>query len=381
MQINFIDLPIQQAGIRRNIEQRLLAVLDHGRYVGGPEVAQLEQELSKFCGAKHALTCANGTDALTLVLLAKDIQAGDAVFVPSFTFAASAEVVAATGATPVFVDVNKEDYNISLQSLEQALALAKSKNLNPKAIIAVDIFGLPANYSELNSFADKNSLWILADAAQSFGASLDNKKVGMYGVATTTSFFPAKPLGCYGDGGCIFTDDDNLAEIICSLKSHGQGDSGTARNHFVRVGLNSRLDSFQAAVLLEKLKIFPDELKHRQSVADAYSEMLSKDIIKPKVSSNKTSSWAQYTLILPEYCDRAKVIEHLKAKGIPTAVYYDIPVHKQPAYEQFAAVSPELPNTEYLAKHVMSLPMDGYLTMDKIAYIVENLNAILNTFK
>lgn len=373
--INFIDLKAQQQPIRANIEQALLGVLDHGCYIGGPEVAQLEHELQKFCGVKHAITCANGTDALSLALLAKGIKTGDAVFVPSYTFAASVEVIAYCGATPIFVDVDKHSFNIDVASLEQAILKAKEHNLQPKAIVAVDIFGLPADYNAINILAQKYCLWVLADSAQSFGAEYHNQKVGTLGLITTTSFFPAKPFGCYGDGGCIFTDNDELNEAMRSYKSHGQGDS---RNHFIRVGVNSRLDSFQAAVLLEKLKIFPAELTHRQAVADAYREMLSSSIRCPVVPSTSTSSWAQYTIVLPENINRNELAMQLKDKSIPTAVYYDIPTHKQPAYSEFTKFSPSLENTDYLSQHVISLPMDGYLSMEKIKYISDNVNLLVD---
>lgn len=374
-EINFIDLKAQQLQIRSDIEKALLRVLDHGKYVAGPEVSQLESNLAEYCGAKHVLTCANGTDALTLVLLAKNIKAGDAVFVPSFTFASTAEVVAAIGATPIFVDVNKHDFNLNITSLAQAIKKAEKSGLAPKCIIAVDLFGLPADYDEISKIADEHGLWVLSDAAQSLGASFNGKQVGNLGFVTTTSFFPAKPLGCYGDGGCIFTDDDDLAEVIASLKSHGQG---SQRNSYVRIGLNSRLDSFQAAILLEKLKIFPQELLHRQSVANTYTELLAKTIVTPKSVKNKTSAWAQYTVILPEDIDRNLVLEKLKTKNIPTAVYYAVPLHRQLAYQDYAKLSPELSNTNYLSKHVMSLPMDGYITVDKLQYIADNLNASLS---
>lgn len=373
--INFIDLPAQQKKIRANLEKALCKVLDHGQYVSGPEVRELEHNLSLFCGAKHVLTCANGTDALSLVLLAKNIKPGDAVFVPSFTFASTAEVVAAMGATPIFVDINKDDFNMSAVSLSEAIAVSKQHGLNPTAVIAVDLFGLPANYSALSKVANQHDLWILADAAQSFGATLDGANVGNMGYFTTTSFFPAKPFGCYGDGGAIFTNDDDMAEVLASLKSHGQGKD---RNTYVRIGTNSRLDSFQAAVLLEKLKLFPDELKHRQSVASAYNEFLADSIITPKLKANQTSAWAQYTVILPESVDRDRLAVQLAHKNIPTAIYYKTPLHQQPAYLTYAEKSPKLVNTEYLSKHVISLPMDGYIDLEKIKFISDSINQFID---
>lgn len=373
--INFIDLKAQQVGIRAGVNQAIARVLDHGRYVNGPEVHEFEQKLVELTGAKYVLSCANGTDALTLVLLAKGIKAGDAVFVPSFTFAASAEVIAYQGATPIFVDVNKETFTMDLDSLERAILLVMNNpDLNPKAILTVDLFGVPANYDAIQQIAEKYNLWILSDAAQSFGASYKNKKVGCFGLATTTSFFPSKPLGCYGDGGCIFTNDEELATEILYLKSHGQGDK---LNHFVRIGQNSRLDSFQAAILLEKLKVFPAEIRHRQSVADTYAELLSDAIKTPQLSNDFISVWAQYTITLPESVNRTKVINYLKENNIPTVAYYETPLHKQPAYAKYKEFSPDLPNTEYLSKYTLSLPMDGYLSIDKIRYIAEHLNKII----
>lgn len=372
--INFIDLHAQQVKIRSNIEGAINTILDHGVYINGPEVKEIENNLIEFCGAKHALSCANGTDALILVLLAKNIKAGDAVFIPSYTFTATAEAVALVGATPVFVDVDKISFNMHPDSLLSSIEVAKKHNLQPKAIIAVDLFGRPADYEKIDKIAKMYDLWVLCDAAQSFGSQVGNKKVGTFGLATTTSFFPAKPLGCYGDGGCIFTDDDNLAQIITSIKSHGMS---SCRSEFIKLGINSRLDSFQAAVLIEKLKVFPQELQHRQSVANSYAELLHNKIITPGLPSNVLSTWAQYTIILPETVNRDDTAAKLKEKGIPTAIYYAKPLHQQTAYQCYAYLGVELPHTEYLSKHVLSLPMDGYLTLDKIKYITQGLNNLI----
>lgn len=379
--INFIDLQAQQSHIRDNIELSLKKVLDHGMYVNGPEVKEFELELAKFTGAKHVLSCANGTDALSLVLLAKDIKAGDAVFVPSFTFAASAEVIALCGATPIFVDVCPDSFNISISSLKEAINIATQHNLLSKAIIAVDLFGLPADYENLSKIAQEHNLWILADAAQSLGGGISNKKVGTFGLATSTSFFPAKPLGCYGDGGCIFTNDDKLAEDLDCLKSHGQLKSN--RSEYVKIGTNSRLDSFQAAILLEKLKVFPAELIHRQKVADCYATYLDSSIrvIKLDDKNKVTSTWAQYTIVLPEHIDRDLLASKLKQEyNIPTAIYYAKPLHRQQAYLEFAKLSPNLPITNKLSKHVLSLPMDGYINLDTVKYISESINMLIRSF-
>jgi dTDP-4-amino-4,6-dideoxygalactose transaminase len=362
--IELIDLQAQ----RRRIEQPLMAairrVLDHGRYIMGPEVAQLEARLAEHCGVAHALSCANGTDALALVLRAKGIGAGDAVIVPSFTFAATAEVVAWFGATPVFADCLADSFNLDPASLRQAIARARALGLKPVAVITVDLFGQPVDYDAIEPIAAEEGLTLICDAAQSFGATYKGRRVGQIGWATTTSFFPAKPLGCYGDGGAVLTDDAELAETIESLRQHGKG---IHKYDTPRVGVNSRLDTLQAAILLEKLKVFDDEIERRQRAADRYARLLGELVQAPRLMDGVTSVWAQYTIRLE---NRNAVAAALKEQGIPTAVYYPIPLHRQPAYSGYAGAAEPLPVCERLAGSVLSLPMHPYLdepTQQRIA--------------
>jgi dTDP-4-amino-4,6-dideoxygalactose transaminase len=362
--IQFIDLKAQQERIRPQIEAAINRVLDHGLYIMGPEVGELEKQLAAFCGVKHAISCANGTDALGLALMAKNVGPGDAVIVPSFTFAATAEVVAWVGATAIFIDSLQDTYNIDPKSLEQGIQTAKKAGLKPKCIIPVDLFGQPADYDAIQAIADEHGLWILADGAQSFGAAYKGRKVGNIGDIATTSFFPAKPLGCYGDGGAVFTNDDELAAIIKSLRVHGQG---TDKYDNVRIGINGRLDTIQAAILIEKLKIFPDELIARQAIADRYNEAL-KDVVRvPHLMAGATSAWAQYTVRLPKDVDREGIINRLAAGGVPSVIYYRLPLHQQKAYAHYlTATGGKLPVCEELAGDVLSLPMSAYLS-EKVA--------------
>jgi len=371
--VQFIDLKTQQELIRTEIDAAVKRVLDHGAYIMGPEVYEFEKQLAQFCEVKHAITCANGTDALGLGLIAKNVKPGDAIFVPSFTFAATAEVVAWMGAIPIFIDSLEETYNLDPKSLQQGIQTAKKLKLNPVGIIPVDLFGQPADYDAIQKIADEHNLWIMADGAQSFGASYKNRKVGNIGDMATTSFFPAKPLGCYGDGGAIFTNDDELASIIKSLRVHGQGSD---KYDNVRIGMNGRLDTIQAAILIEKLKIFPEELIARQKTADAYSEAL-KDVVQvPFVMQDVTSAWAQYTIRLPEHIDRNKLIADLKEAGVPTMVYYVKPLHLQTAYKHYPTANEDaLSVCESLANEVLSLPMSGYvkdIEINKIISVVKD---------
>ena len=365
--IPFIDLKAQQDRIRPRIEAAIQRVLDHGHYIMGPEVFELEQKLAEFCGVKHALTCANGTDALALGLMAKNVGPGDAVFVPSFTFAATAEVVAWMGATPIFIDSLADTYNIDPKNLEIGIQTARKLGLRPVGIIPVDLFGQPADYDAIQTIADAHKLWIMADGAQSFGASYKGRKVGNIGDLATTSFFPAKPLGCYGDGGAVFTNDDELAAIIKSLRVHGQG---ADKYDNVRIGMNGRLDTLQAAILIEKLKIFPDELTVRQKVAEAYNEALNDVVQIPRLIKDTTSAWAQYTVRLPDHINRSQMIETLKEASIPTMVYYVKPLHLQTAYRHYpTSTQQRLPVCEELAQRVLSLPMSGYFQEEQVPYI------------
>jgi dTDP-4-amino-4,6-dideoxygalactose transaminase len=367
--IQFIDLGAQRRRLGEAIDRALLRVADHGAFIMGPEVRQLEQELTAFCGARHVVSCANGTDALALVLMSKRVGPGDAVFCPSFTFAATAE--AGVGATPVLVDIAPDTFNMDPASLEVAIATAKRNCLRPSAIIPVDLFGQPADYDALEPIAASEGLWLLSDAAQSFGATYRGRNVGCIGLATTTSFFPAKPLGCYGDGGAVFTDDDELAATARSLRVHGQG---TDKYDNVRIGVNARLDTIQAAVLIEKLKVFPEEIEKRNQVAERYNVELKDVAIVPRLIDGATSVWAQYTLRLPGF-DRERFQRLLGEAGVPTAVYYPRPLHQQTAYRRYPFASDGLPMSERVAAEVVSLPMHPYLdgpTQDRIIASVKS---------
>ena len=367
--IAFIDLAAQRRRIGAAMDEAILKVVNHGGYIMGPEVKELEADLATFCGARHVISCANGTDALALVLMAKGVKPGQAILCPSFTFAATAEVVAWLGAVPVFVDCLPETFNMDPASLEQGIATARGLGLAPVGVMPVDLFGQPADYDAIEQICAREGLWVLCDAAQSFGAEYRGRKLGTIGMATSTSFFPAKPLGCYGDGGAVFTDDDELAAIMRSLRVHGQGSD---KYDNVRIGMNGRLDTMQAAVLIEKLKIFRDEIAARQRVAQRYSEMLGNVAIVPSLLEGCTSVWAQYTLRVAGN-DRDALVTTLKAKGVPTAVYYSKPLHLQTAYRKFPSAGNGLPVSERLAATVISLPMHPYLeptVQDNIIYIV-----------
>lgn len=372
--IDFIDLKAQQDRISAPLKAAIDGVLAHGRYIMGPEIGTLETNLSEFCGAKHTITCSSGTDALTMALMALGVKPGDAVFVPSFTFASTAESVAFLGATPVFVDVNENDYNLSIESLESAYASIKDHDLKLVGIIPVDLFGLSADYDAIKSFADAHNLWIIADAAQSWGATYKDKNIGQLGNITTTSFFPAKPLGCYGDGGAICTDDDLLAEKMRSIRVHGKGSD---KYDNVRLGINGRLDTLQAAILIEKLKIFADEVQSRQRVAQYYNEHLENVIKTPIIEKDRGCAWAQYTLDLGEAGKREAVQATLKAGGIPTAVYYPLPLHLQTCYKDYPS-APDMSVSENLSQRVFSLPMHPYLETDIQDHIIETLKRALS---
>lgn len=365
--IPFIDLVTQQKRIRPQIEAAMLRILDHGAYIMGPEISILENQLSTFCGAQHTLSCSNGTDALALVLRAKNAGVGEAIFVPTFTFAATAEVVAWMGATVVFVDVLEDTFNMDPSSLEKGIEKAKALGLRPTGVIPVDLFGQAADYDSITALAEKNGLWVIADAAQSFGGSYKGRKIGTLAETTTTSFFPAKPLGCYGDGGAVFTENKGIFEILQSLRIHGQGENEDKYKN-IRVGINGRMDTLQAAVLIEKLTIFPEEIVLRQKVADRYSQGLSEIVATPFVEHYNQSAWAQYTLkVDPE--KRKGIMEGLKKEGIPSVIYYPLPLHHQEAYKHYPCATPTLPISESLAQCVLSLPMHPYLdeaTQDRI---------------
>ncbi|MGH6904477.1 MAG: DegT/DnrJ/EryC1/StrS family aminotransferase [Geminicoccaceae bacterium] len=371
--IPFADLDAQRRRLGPRLDAAIARVLAHGRYIMGPEVAELEAQLAAFCGARHAITCASGTDALLLGLMARGIGPGDAVLMPSFTFVATAEPVAWLGAVPVFVDVLEGTFNLDPESLERGIRTAKAEGLHPHAAIAVDLFGQPADYKSIEAICARHGLWLMADAAQSFGATYGGRRVGSMGAITATSFFPAKPLGCYGDGGCVFTDDDDLAEAMRSLRVHGQGED---KYDNVRIGVNARLDTLQAAILLEKLRVFADELSARRAVAARYDEGLRDIVEVPRVAAETTSVWAQYTLVI-EGGARDGVASALRAKGIPTAVYYPKPLHQQTAYRHFPTAGDALPVSEQLSRQVLSLPMHPYLEPATQAFIIDALRQAL----
>jgi UDP-2-acetamido-2-deoxy-ribo-hexuluronate aminotransferase len=368
MIIPFIDLAVQQRRIRADLDRRIGQVLDHGSYINGPEVAELEAALTARAGCRHAIGVSSGTDALLALLMAKDIGPGDAIFLPSFTFTATAEVVLQCGAMPVFVEVDANTFNLDLGHLRATiLQITQEGRLRPAAIIAVDLFGQPADYQAINDLAAEHNLFVLADGAQSFGASYYNRNVGSLAEATATSFYPAKPLGCYGDGGAIFTDEDELAATCVSLRDHGQGEG---RYDIVRLGLNARLDTIQAAALLSKLTIFEDEIRLRRSVAQRYSEQLSGLVETPVQAKGANSIWAQYTIKLPR---RDAAAEALRQQGIPTQIYHPLPMHLQPAYSQYGGGEGSLPISEQLSREVLALPMHPYLDDATITIICEAL--------
>jgi dTDP-4-amino-4,6-dideoxygalactose transaminase len=368
--IPFIDVAAQRRRLGRAIDEAVSQVLAHCQFIQGPEVRALETELAAFCGVRHAIACSSGTDALRLVLMAWGIGSGDAVICPAFTFCATAEVVALCGATPVMADVEPETFNLDPASCERAVATAKKLGLTPRAIIPVDLFGLPADHDAIAAVAAAHNLLVLDDAAQSFGATYKGRKLGTLAPATATSFFPAKPLGCYGDGGAILTDDDDLAAQLKSLRVHGEG---TDKYDAARIGITGRLDTIQAAILLEKLKIFPDEIVARNAVAQRYTSGLAGAAILPRVGNESTSVWAQYTIRL-EPGRRDALAAALKGQGIPTAIYYAKPLHYQAAYRGFPVGAGGVPVSERLAEEVISLPMHAYLdrqVQDRIVAAVQ----------
>jgi len=362
--MEFIDLAAQQQRIAPDLRARVDAVLAHGNYIMGAEVAELEDRLASFAGARHCIACASGTDALLLALLAHGIGPGDAVLTTPFTFMATAEVIGLVGATPVFVDVDPATYNLDPGALAATLddlaagrrpAPGLPAGLRPRAVIPVDLYGLPADYGRIKALAAAHGLLVLEDAAQSFGATLGGIRAGALAPVAATSFFPAKPLGCYGDGGAVFTDDAGLAEVVRSLRVHGRGEH---KYHIVRLGLNSRLDTLQAAILLAKLAVFEDELAARQAVAARYTALLGDAVATPRIPAGATSAWAQYAVLVP---GRDQVAAALQAAGVPTAIYYPIPLHRQPVCHHLGYGEGSLPVSERLAREVLCLPMHPYL--------------------
>jgi len=355
--VAFIDVAAQRRRLGAKIDDAVARVLAHCQFINGPEVTQLEADLAAFCGARHVVACASGTDALLMVLMAEGIGPGDAVVCPSFTFCATGEVVALTGATPVFVDVDEASFNMDVASLKRGIATARKLGLTVRAIVPVDLFGQSADHDAIAEVARSEGLFVLDDAAQSFGATYQGRRLGTFGLATATSFFPAKPLGCFGDGGAIFTDDADLADRLRSVRVHGQG---TEKYDNVRLGLTGRLDTIQAAILIEKLKIFEDEIAARNRVADRYFDALHNIVTAPRVADGNRSVWAQYTIRLPRG-GRDAFAAALKAQGIPTAIYYPKPMHQQTAYRHYPVADGGLPVSERLSQDVISLPMHAYL--------------------
>lgn len=371
--IEFIDLKAQRQRIGKAMDEAILKVVHDGNYILGEQVGQFEAGLAAFCGAKHAIGVANGTDALILVLEALGIGPGDAVLCPSFTFAATAEVVAWMGATPVFAEIDEATYNIDPKSLSAALETARKHELRPRALITVDLFGQACDYDPIESFCRDNDLVLIADSAQGYGARYKGRVAGSIGAFATTSFFPAKPLGCYGDGGAILTDSDEHAELLRSLRFHGKG---SYKYDNVRVGVNSRLDTIQAAVLIEKLKVYAEEIEQRQLVAARYTAALKDLVVTPHVMPDCVSTWAQYTIRV-DARRRDAFQAALKAKGVPTTVYYPKPLHQQTAYKEFPVAGNGLPISERVAQEVVALPMHPYLDTATQDYIIEAVREAL----
>jgi UDP-2-acetamido-2-deoxy-ribo-hexuluronate aminotransferase len=357
MSIPFIDLATQQNRLKPDIDARMAAVLAHGKYIMGPEVAELEQKLSEFCGAGHSISVSSGTDALLMALIGDNIGPGDAVFLPAFTFTATAEVVIIAGASPVFVDVDAGNYNIDYDDLQCRIDVVVAEGkLKPRAIVPVDLFGLSVDYARLGQIAAQHDMLVIADAAQSFGGDVRGQRIGSLAPISATSFFPAKPLGCYGDGGAIFTDDDDRADRWKSIRAHGKGGQ---KYDIIRIGLNARLDTLQAAILLSKMTVFADEITAREKLARQYDDRLANHVVLPGREEGYQSAWAQYTIQVE---NRDTVVARLKEKGVPTAVYYPLPMHLQTAYASYGDGKGSLPMSERLSGCVLSLPMHPYMS-------------------
>jgi dTDP-4-amino-4,6-dideoxygalactose transaminase len=371
----FIDLAAQRERLGDSVERAIIAVLNHGQFVLGPEVAELERQLAAFCGARHCISCANGTDALLLALMAEGVGPGDAVFVPAFTFVATVEVAVLAGATPVFVDVRPDSFNLDVKSLEAAIGEAKKRGLKPRCVIPVDLYGQPADYDAISEIAEAHGLLVIADAAQSFGASLAGNKVGTLAAYTATSFYPSKPLGGYGDGGAVFTNDDDRAARLLALRNHGKGPGRLDTDY---LGLNSRLDSIQAAILLEKLRLFPGEILARQKTADRYNEGLASVAKVPELMAGARSVWAQYTIVTE---DRDALAKACREAGVPTAIHYASALNCLPPYRETPKAPTGLGKAEWLAKRVISLPMHPYLSAEAQDLIVAVVRQALTSSK
>lgn len=383
--IPFVDLKSQYKAVQPGLEEAVLEVLRSGQYIQGPQVQQLEERLADYAGVRHCVSCASGTDALVIALMAEGIGPGDAVFAPPFTFVATAEAIALVGATPVFVDIEPRTFNLDPLKLEQAIRAVKEDDatlhplpqaaepLTPKAVIPVDLFGLPAEYRVINGIASPESITVIEDAAQSFGGELDGHNAGGLAEIGCTSFFPAKPLGCYGDGGALFTDDAAQAELFKSIRVHGQGED---RYENVRLGITGRLDTIQAAVLLQKLTIFNDELARRQQVADLYDELISAaglELVTPEVPDGYRSAWAQYTLMAADAKARETFRSNLAAASVPSTIYYPKPLHLQEAFANLGYSRGDFPVSEECADRVFSLPMHPYLEPETVRLVVNAL--------
>jgi len=365
--MQFIDLKTQYKLIKTQMDARIQTVLEHGRYIMGPEISELETKLADYSGVSHCITCSSGTDALLMPLMAWDIGPGDAVFTTPFTFISTAEVVSLIGATSVFSDIDPVTYNLCPEKLEESICrILKEGKLKPKAIIPVDLFGLPADYDKIMNIAAKYELLVLQDAAQSFGGSVNGKKTGSHGHSAGTSFFPAKPLGGYGDGGAVFTDDDDLAGKVRSIRVHGMG---CDKYNNIRIGLNARFDTLQAAVILEKLAIFSGELEKRQKVVEKYNSLLKDKLVTPFVPEGYVSAWAQYSLLADNSSHRSSIIETLNDNQIPTAIYYPVPLHLQDAFSGLGYNKGDIPVSENISERIFSLPMHPYLTDADIEHI------------
>ena len=369
--MDFIDLKAQQTRIRKKIDKRIQSVLDHGKYIMGPEVFELEEKLSEYVNMKYCISCSSGTDALLIPLMAKGIGPGDAVITTPFTYIATAEVISLLGAEPIFVDIYESTYNINPDYINNAIHEAKRKGLNVKAIIPVDLFGLPARYRLINDIAKEYDLMIIEDAAQSFGSSIRGAKSGSFGDVASTSFFPAKPLGCYGDGGAIFTNDEEFADKMKSIRIHG---SGSNKYENIRLGINGRIDTIQAAIILEKLSIFDEELKLRNLVAEYYSKNISSNFKKPYIPKNYMSSWAQYSLLSQSEYERNKIMSMLSSDGIPSMIYYKQPLHLQVVFKKLGYNKGDFQITEKVSNQIFSLPMHPYLEKEEQNKIIELLN-------
>tara|TARA_B100000214_G_C23937394_1_gene613844 strand:+ start:8 stop:1123 length:1116 start_codon:yes stop_codon:yes gene_type:complete len=369
--MDFIDLKAQQIQIRKKIDKRIKSVLDHGKYIMGPEVFELEEKLASYVNVKHCISCASGTDALLIPLMANNIGPGDAVITTPFTYIATAEVISLLGATPVFVDIYPRTFNINPTKIEHAVEKAMENGLKPKAIIPVDLFGLPARYRLIEEIAKKYNLLVIEDAAQGFGGSIRDVKAGSFGNIASTSFFPAKPLGCYGDGGAIFTNDDELAAIMKSIRIHG---SGVDKYENVRIGINGRLDTIQAAILLEKIKIFDDEILLRNKIADFYKKHISSGLTKPHVPGGYISSWAQFSLIANSKKQKDDCMRRLRDNNIPSVIYYRIPLHLQPVFKDLDYKSGAFVNAENCSEHIFSIPMHPYIPREQQQFIVDVIN-------